>query len=347
MPLSLSLSPRCVRRSAWGLAAALVAFATMPVQAQTPVRFTLDGRAEGTAAIFLMALEKGHFKAEGLDVVIDTGTGSREGIPKLAANAYDLGIADVNTLIRYRDENLASDMKAVLMLHDRPAFAIVGRKSRGVTEDPKSLEGKKIGAPAADVSYAAWPIFRRLVGIDDSKIRYETIGPPVREPMLASGEVDAVFGQASTTYVNLKARGVPSDDIVVTRMADHGLELYGSAVIASPKFVAEKPEAIRGFLRAAVKGLRDTLADRDLATQLVLRRNDVARAEVELERLTMVLDQNVLTPAVKERGFGDIDPARWSRALDQIAASASLRDKARAGNAFTDAFLPSLEDRKL
>lgn len=347
MPLSLSLAPRCVRRSAMGLAAALAALWAIPAQAQTPVRFTLDGRAEGTAAIFLMALEKGHFKAEGLDVAIDTGTGSREVIPKIAANAYDIGIADVNTLIRYRDENSASDMKAVLMLHDRPAFAIVGRKSRGVTEDPKSLEGKKIGAPAADVSYAAWPIFKRLVGIDDSKIRYETIGSPVREPMLASGEVDAVFGQASTTYVNLKARGVPSDDIVVTRMADHGLELYGSAVIAAPKFAAEKPDAVRGFLRAVVKGLRDTIADPNLATQLVLRRNDVARAEVELERLTMVLERNILTPAVKEKGFGDIDRARWSRALDQIASGPSLRDKARAGNAFSDAFLPTLDDRKL
>ena len=130
-------------------------------------------------------------------------------------------------------------------------------------------------------------------------------------------------------------------------MADHGLELYGSAVIAAPKFAAEKPDAVRGFLRAVVKGLRDTIADPNLATQLVLRRNDVARAEVELERLTMVLERNILTPAVKEKGFGDIDRARWSRALDQIASGPSLRDKARAGNAFSDAFLPALDDRKL
>ena len=347
MPLSLSLSLRCSRRSALGLAAALAAFVGLPVQAQTPVRFTLDGRAEGSAAIFLMALEKGHFKAEGLDVTIDAGNGAREIIPKIANGTFDLGIADVNALIRFRDENSSSEMKAVLMVHDRPAYAVVGRKSRGVTEYPKSLEGKKIGAPAADVSYAAWPIFKRLAGIDDGKIRFETIGAPVREPMLASGEVDAVFGQASTTFVNLKARGVPAEDIVVTRMADHGLELYGSAVIAAPKFAAEKPDAVRGFLRAVVKGLRDTTADPDLATQLVLRRNEVARAEVELERLNMILEQNILTPAVKEKGFGDIDRARWSRALDQIAAGASLRDKARAGNAFSDAFLPALEDRKL
>ena len=92
-------------------------------------------------------------------------------------------------------------------------------------------------------------------------MRFENVGFPVREPMLAQGEVDAVFGFSMSSYINLKSRGVPADDIVVMLMADHGVELYGNAVMVSPKFAAEKPEAVQGFLRALTKGVRDTVAD--------------------------------------------------------------------------------------
>ena len=63
---------------------------------------------EGPAALFSVALDKGYFKAEGLDVTIDTGRGSREAIPRVASGAYDAGFGDVNSLIRFRDENPAS-----------------------------------------------------------------------------------------------------------------------------------------------------------------------------------------------------------------------------------------------
>ena len=315
--------------------------------AAIPLRFTLDWRFEGPAALFLMAQEKGYFKAEGLDVTIDTGNGSREAIPRVASGTYDVGFGDVNSLIRFRDENPTVDLKAVMMVYDRPPFAIVGRKSRGITSDVKSLEGKKFGAPAADAAFAQWPIFKTVNKLDDSKMRMENVGFPVREPMLASGEVDAVFGFANSSYINLKSRGVPVDDIVTMLMSDYGVELYGNVVMASPKFMAEKPEALRGLLRAITKGIRDTVANPELGAQLVIKRNDVAKQEVELERLKMTLEQNVVTPWVKANGVGGIDKARWATALDQIGLTFTFKDKAKAGEAFVDSFLPAEADRKL
>ncbi|RDJ20811.1 ABC transporter substrate-binding protein [Bosea caraganae] len=329
------------------LGAALVSFSGFhSASAQTPVRFTLDWRFEGPAALFLMAQEKGYFKAEGLDVTIDAGNGSRESIPRVASGAYDAGFGDVNALIRYRDENPSIDLKAVMMVYDRPPFAIVGRKSRGVTSDVKTLEGKKFGAPAADAAFAHWPIFKAVNKIDDSKIRLENVGFPVREPMLAAGEVDAVFGFANSSFINLKARGVPADDIVTLLMADYGVELYGNAVMVSPKFAAEKPDAVRGLLRAITQSIKDAIANPEIGGQLVIKRNDIARLDVEVERLKMTIEQNVMTPWARTNGFGGIDPARWVRALDQLALAAPFRDKERAGTAFTESYLPPHEQRK-
>jgi NitT/TauT family transport system substrate-binding protein len=329
------------------LGLALSTLAVTITEAQTPVKFTLDWRFEGPAAPFTVALDKGYFKAEGLDVTIDTGSGSRESIPRVASGTYDIGAGDVNSLIRFRDENPTIDLKAVMMVYDRPPFAIVGRKSKGITADPNSLAGKKFGAPAADGAYAQWPIFRSVNKLDDKGMKFENLGFPVREPMLASGEVDAVFGFSFSVFMNLKSRGVPVDDIVLMLMSDYGVELYGNVLMASPKFAAEKPEAIKGFIKALTKGLRDTLADPAAATATVIKRNDVAKQEVEKERLELSLAQNFVTPWVKANGYGGIDKARFAASIDQIGLTFQFKSKPRVEDVFTEAFLPVPADRKV
>ena len=333
-------------RLAWAAAAMATMMATA-AEAQTPVKFTLDWRFEGPAAPFTVALDKGYFKAEGLDVTIDTGNGSRESIPRVASGTYDIGAGDVNSLIRFRDENPGIDVKAVMMVYDRPPFAIVGRKSKGISPEPSSLVGKKFGAPAADGAYAQWPIFKSVNKLDDSTMKFENVGFPVREPMLASGEVDAVFGFSFSIYMNLKSRGLPADDIVMILMSEHGVELYGNVLMVSPKFAADKPEAIKAFIRALTKGLRDTVADPAAATVTIIKRNDVAKTDVEKERLELSLKQNFVTPWVLANGYGGIDKARLARSIDQIGLTFAFKSQPKVEDIFTEAFLPPPADRKV
>lgn len=343
-PFRRSLS-RTLLALCLGLGALLTGGLAGPAQAQTALRLALDRRFDGTNAVFLVALDKGYFKAEGLDVSVEPGTGSREALQRLASGQADVALGDVNALIRFRDELPDAGLKAVAMVQDRPDYAIVGRKSRGVTDDPKSLEGKHVGAPAADASFAAWPLFKLLHKLDDSAMRFENVGFPVREPMLASGELDAVFGFAATSFVNLKARGVPPEDISVMLMADQGVALYGNAVIATPKLMAENPEALRGFVRALIRSLREVARHPAEAMASVLSRNDTADAAIERERLQMNLATNMLTPWVKAHGFGGIDRARWERAVEQLALIYKFKDKAKASDAFADTLLPPTPDR--
>ena len=104
---------------------------------------------------------------------------------------------------------------------------------------------------------------------------------------------------------------------------------------------------MKGFLRALVKGLRDTIADPTAAVDTVIKRNDVARKEVELERLEMVLKQNILTPWVREHGVGGIDPARFEKALDQIGLTFTYKNKPKVEDIFDDRFLAPPDMRKV
>jgi len=327
-------------------AASALAVATT-ASAQTPIKFSLDFKFEGPAAPFVVAIDKGYFKAEGLDVTIDTAGGSLEPINRVASGTYDMGFGDINSLIKFRDANPGTPIKAVYMVYNKPPFSIVGRKSRGVSA-PKDLEGKKLGAPPPDGAFAQWPIFVQANSIDASKVTIVSVGFPVREPMLASGEVDAITGFSFSSYINLKDRGVPANDITVLLMADFGVNLYGNTIMVNPKFAAEKPEAVKAFLRAFTKGLQDTVKNPTTAVESVLKRNDVAKKETELECLQIALKDNILTPEVKKNGFGAVDMDRLDKSVDQIALTYQFKAaKPKGSDVFDPSFLPDAALRKV
>src|SRR3982750_4641002 len=299
------------------VASSMLAASAAFAQQQTPIKFSLDFKFEGPAAPFLVAIDKGYFKAEGLDVTIDTAAGSLEPINRVASGTYDMGFGDINSLIKFRDANPATQIKSVFMVYNNPAFSMGGRRSGAATK-PKDPEGKTLGAPAPDGAYAQWKIFVQANGIDASKVKIENVGFPVREPMLQSGQVDAITGFSFSSFINLKSMNVPVDDIVVMLMADYGVNLYGNTIIVNPKFAAEKPDAVKGFLRAFVKGLKDTVKDPSTAVDSVIKRNDVAKKPVELERLNMALKDNIVTAEVKANGYGAVDNDRMAKAIDQI-----------------------------
>ena len=119
--------------------------------AETNIKFSLDFKFEGPSAPFLLPLDKGYYKAEGLDVTIDSAAGSLEPINRVASGTYDMGFGDINSLIKFRDANPGTPIKAVFMVYNRPPFAIVGRKSRGITtpEGSRRQEARRAGRPTA------------------------------------------------------------------------------------------------------------------------------------------------------------------------------------------------------
>lgn len=274
-------SGRGLGLGALALAAMLAAGAA---SAETPIRFSLDWRFEGPSAPFLVALDRGYFAAEGLAVTIDAGQGSVDAINRVASGAYDIAFGDINTLIRLIDAEPETPVKAVYMLYNSSPFAVVGRKSLGINE-PKDLEGRTLGAPAADGAYAQWPIFVAENDIGASKVTIENVGFPVREPMLLAGQVDAITGFAFSSYLAVRMSLDDPEDATLFLMSDYGVELYGNALIAHTRLIEENPEALRGFLRAVTRGVKDVIADPAAALPLVLARSDIARPELEELRL--------------------------------------------------------------
>ena len=321
------------------LAAAAALLATATASAETAMPFALDWKFEGPAAPYFVAVDKGYFSDARLTVEVSPGKGSLDAIPKVATGAFPVGMADVNSLVRFLDQNPGAPVTAVMMIYDKPPFAIVGRKSLGV-ENPKDLEGKVLGAPPPDGAWAQFPIFAKETGIDVAAVKVEPVGFPTREPMLAEGNVAAVTGFSFSSYLNLVRLGVPEDDISTILMADHGVDLYGNAIIVNTEFAENNHDDVKNFLAAVARGWADAIADPAAAMPSLTKRNPAADADLEQRRLQLAIDANVVTDYTTANGMGGIDQDRFNNALEQIKLTYEFKAEPDAALYFTTDFLP-------
>ena len=308
--------------------------------AQTAVPFSLDWKFEGPAAPYFLSIDNGHFEAAGLSVEIAEGAGSLDAIPKVATGAYPVGFADINSLMRFLDQNPGAPVTAVMMIYDKPPFAVVGRKSLGVAE-PADLVGKTLGAPPPDGAWAQFPIFAAENGLDMSQITVNPVGFPVREPMLADGQVQAITGFSFTSSLNAERLGVPADDLSVMLMADYGVALYGNAIIVNTDWAEANPGLLNGFLGAVAEGWKDAIANPEAAVAALVARNPAADPALEQRRLQLSIEANVLTPWVQENGLGNVDPARMATAIEQTRSVYEFTNEPDAALYFDPKYLPT------
>ena len=321
----------------WGVAAtAVLAVASVPASAQTPVKFTLDWVFQGPTSPFLVALEKGYYKAEGLDVTMDPGQGSAGAVQRVATGAYQIGFADVNSTIEYNAKNPGKEVLCVFMAYDYAPFGVYALKKSGI-KGPKDLEGKKLGAPVFDASFRLFPAFAKKTGI--AKWEHVNLTPQLREQSLVQGSVDFISGHYFSSMLDLKARGVKFDDIVAMRYVDFGMDLYANGIIVSPEMMKNE-KVVKGFIAATMKGWKDVIADNKAGIAAAKKKDPLIDEALETERLQISLNTNILTPYVKANGMGDVDPARFASSVKTVSEAFGLPAAPAPDKVFTNAFLP-------
>src|ERR1700736_1448335 len=185
------------------MAVMAVISAPQAASAQTKIRFTLDWIPGATHSAFFVALQKGYYKAEGLDVSIDRGKGSAEVVRQLASGVYDMGYPDISVVTDFDSKTPEKAFPVLLMGYEQAPAAIVFLKSSGITA-PKQLEGKKLGSAANDATFKLFPLFAQHAGFDAGKVNIQYIEPKLREVLLAKRDVDAIPGQSFNAILELK-----------------------------------------------------------------------------------------------------------------------------------------------
>ena len=313
--------------------------------ADTRIKMILNWKYEGPQGMFFLAQDRGYFRQEGLDVTFDQGNGSGAAVPQVANGAYDMGFGDINALIELSAKKPDDAPIGVYMMYNRPPFT-VAVKADSPIKTPADFIGRKLGGAANDGALKLFPALCAATRIDCAKVEITNMQPGLREQMLMKNQVDGVFGYITTIRFSAKLIGVdPDKDIRFIKFGDYGMDLYSNAIIVSRKFTAANPDAVKGFLRALNRGVKDAMADPAAAIASVVAREPLIRPDIERQRLDATLSDEMNAPEIARIGHGDIDEARMAKAIDTLVSAKELPRTPKIGEVFDRSFMPPASER--
>ncbi|UFS75409.1 ABC transporter substrate-binding protein [Tardiphaga sp. 37S4] len=314
---------------------------------ETTIKFTLGWKTQGSDAAFFYAKDKGYFKEEGLNVVIDQGEGSGATVTRIMSGAWDAGFGDVNAIIQNSSTRPQDAPVMVYMMWNQPPFSIVTKNTSGI-KTIKDFEGHTLGGAQGTPTTRLLPVFIQKNGLAGDKIKVTNMAPNLQEPMLIKGDIDAALVFNITSYFNLVLnRQDPEKDYRWFSFGEFGLDLYSNGVMVSQKLLASNPKAVAGLVRAINKANIAVAKDQNAGMASVVAFDNLVDVPVEKRRLQYSFDKLMVSPEMKEIGVGDIKDDRMTRAIGMVVEGYDLKRTPTPKEVFSREFLPARGDREL
>lgn len=309
-------------------------------------KFNLGWRIEASGAGYILAAQRGYYREAGLDVAVDTGNGSAAAISLVATGAYDAASADLGTLIEFNTTNPTNRLSAVAIQYDLNPNAVIVRKD-GPIRSAADLAGRTIVAQPFNASRKMFPVLAKAQDFDASSVKWENVAPDIGYTRFVKGDFDALAIFYFTGLLNLKSRGMGADQLRAFRYSELGVNSYGNGIVAAPRSMTDAPDAMRAFVKASTRGWVEAMADPRAATSALKARDSLTDEAIELERLQLIIDTTMDTPATRSNGWGAATTERLQATIDETVAAFSLTRRIAIADMWTDRFLPAAADRQL
>src|SRR5499426_644363 len=306
-------------------------------QAQEKWTFALNWFPVGDHAAYWVALDKGYYKAKGLDVTLENSKGSGDSIAKVDTGRADIGLADSAVVIAAVGRG--AKVKVVGMVFDKTPLNIWSRKEAPITK-PKDLEGKTVGAPPGDGQRQVFPAFAKLHGIDQSKVTWVNIEPAAKIPALAEKRVDSVADY--TTGLPFYEKAMGKGNALMMPWANYGFDLYSMSIIASEKTMGERSKVLRAFLEASYLGWRDVMTDPKSALEIFKKR--VPEIDLAIIEPNMLMGLELMkTERYAKNGIGWMDEKKMCDSVDLVNTYMGVPTKVECKAVYTNEFLTKVE----
>ena len=256
----------------------------------------------------LLAVERGYYAAEGLDLEVKPGKGSGATVQAVSANADLFGFADAGVM-------------AIAVSKGAPLVMVANTTPRGPNgaitigpklTSPKELEGKTIGLVPGEASQAALAALMARHQIPASAYRIISVEAASKVPALLTRKVDVIPGFRFGDYLRAYAQ---NKDAKITLFSDWGLNILGNGYFVTTATLEQKPELVRAFLRATMRGWKDAMADPKAGVAALMKAYPETNREFAELGLPLVIE-HMVSDATRGKPLGYMAEEDWKVTLD-------------------------------
>ena len=311
---------------------ALAAALALPAHAADKMTLQLNWFHLADHAPIYMALKKGYYREEDLDLNVVRGAGSADSAKKIDLKQAEVGISDAPTVITAITKG--ANLKIVAVVFDKAGNNAFFKKSANI-RSPKDLVGKKIAVPPADSHRVLWPAFASLNKIDPNAVTLVNVKPEGKQAIVAAGEVDASFDLYTSYAIWEKVLG--KGNVGHLLWADYGLPIYGHTYFVNTELEQKNPKLIERFLRATHKGWRDSQANPAEAIDAMVAAVPGLDRDALFNTTPQIMDL-CITERSRQHGIGWIEEGLMQRTIDVTFANSKPDKPVKAADVYTNAY---------
>ena len=320
-------------KRASGLAAALLlAATTFPALAQEKATLRLNWLIYGFHTPFHLGVEKGYYKAEGIDLEIGEGKGSASAVQVIGAKGDTFGLSDGASIINGITKG--APVKAVMGIMNTTPFAIIAREDANI-KSLKDLEGKTIAATAGEAGLTIMPALIKANKLDEAKMNFLRVDGATKLVATLEKKADAMLGGSENQVFVLEQKGLKT---TVLNYADFGVNTMGLAIHVHADTLKDKPKLVEGFIRATQKAFADAEKDPASAVAAGMKVKPDMDKEMALKQLNAGL-KLVRSRAAPTAPIGQMLPADWEMTLNLMKDYQELKTDLKADAFYTNALM--------
>ncbi len=276
-----------------------------------------------------VAMDKGYFKAAGIDLSLDYSQ-EVDGVALVGAGKIPFAIASGEQVLLARDKGLP--VVYVLAWYQQYPVGVSASPSQNIRQ-PSDLKGKNIGVPVlSGASYIGLRALLEAGGLKESDVHLEVVGYN-QIAALTSGRIQAAVIYVTNEPIQLQAQGFPVDTL---RVSDY-LQLVGNGLITNEDTLRQHPDLVRSMVSAMLKGIQDGLANPD-ATYAICE-----KYVPNLSKADQAVQMKVLTTSMdlwKAGRLGYSNPQAWQNMQDIMAKMGLVQASLDVSKAYTNQFIP-------
>lgn len=301
-----------------------------------PANVRMDFIIGGKHAPWFVALEKGFYAKRGLNVTIQSSTGSADTVRTIGAGGADFGFADISTTIVARSRGMP--IQTVAQFGYVPT-TIMWREDTNIKQ-LKDLEGKTYAISPGQAQWYLMPAYCRINKIDYKAIRIQETAAPLQPAALATKKADFIvmYRGSNDEIAELAAKKV---GVNVNRifMKDTGLDIYGTGLVAKEDDVKKRPDFVRAYVEATLEGLRYARDNQEEALKILLKHKPELNESLVTLQLRNALNEVFLPPESIQSGLGYMRPDITEKTVRIVNEFFDIGRKVTAKEVFTNQFI--------